>query len=112
MGIYEVLEMDEKLYGLVYHGADEEAIRDYLARERGFRGLREEGLRLVETGQSTLEEVLRVTHMETEVHVRAERETRAAEETGPARSAKSDVPVADAAMDSSSQAAPLAEVLA
>ncbi|HON67388.1 MAG TPA: ATPase, T2SS/T4P/T4SS family, partial [Phycisphaerae bacterium] len=30
MGIYEVLEMDEMLYSLIYHGADEEAIREHL----------------------------------------------------------------------------------
>jgi len=34
--------------------------------------LREEGLGLVERGVSTLEEVLRVTHMETEGRTRAE----------------------------------------
>jgi type II secretory ATPase GspE/PulE/Tfp pilus assembly ATPase PilB-like protein len=73
MGIYEVLEMDEKLYSLVYHGADEEQIREYLVQTHGFRSLRDEGLMLVEAGRSTLEEVLRVTHMETEESVRAER---------------------------------------
>ncbi|MBI4581248.1 MAG: Flp pilus assembly complex ATPase component TadA [Planctomycetes bacterium] len=73
MGIYEVLEMDEKLYSLIYHGADEEAIREYLVKEHRFRSLRDEGLMLVEAGRSTLEEVLRVTHLETEETVRAER---------------------------------------
>ncbi len=73
MGIYEVLEMDEKLYSLVYHGADEEQIREHLVASQNFRSLREEGLMLVEAGKSTLEEVLRVTHMETEETVRAEK---------------------------------------
>jgi type IV pilus assembly protein PilB len=73
MGIYEVLEMDDRLYSLVYHGADEEKIRKYAAEEHGFRSLRDEGLMLVEAGRSTLEEVLRVTHLETEETVRAEK---------------------------------------
>jgi len=37
--------------------------------------LREEGLLLVEQGRSTLEEVLRVTHAETEARTRAEMAT-------------------------------------
>ncbi len=73
MGIYEVLEMDERIYSLVYHGADEEKIRAHLVEQQNFRSLRDEGLMLVEAGRSTLEEVLRVTHMETEESVRAER---------------------------------------
>ncbi|HOJ74228.1 MAG TPA: ATPase, T2SS/T4P/T4SS family [Phycisphaerae bacterium] len=73
MGIYEVLEMDEMLYSLIYHGADEEAIREHLVKSQNFRSLRDEGLMLVEAGKSTLEEVLRVTHLETEETVRAEK---------------------------------------
>lgn len=73
MGIYEVLEMDDKLYSLVYHGADEEVIREHLVKEHKFRSLRDEGLMMVESGRSTLEEILRVTHMEMEESVRAEK---------------------------------------
>ena len=73
MGIYEVLEMDDSLYSLVYHGADEEKIRQHMVSSQNFRSLREEGLMLVEAGKSTLEEVLRVTHLEMEQTVRAER---------------------------------------
>jgi general secretion pathway protein E len=65
--------MDEKLYSLVYHGADEEQIREHLVQTQNFRSLRDEGLMLVEAGKSTLEEVLRVTHLETEETVRAEK---------------------------------------
>ena len=43
-------------------------------RRFGWRPLREEGLRLVEEERSTLEEVLRVTHAETEDRTRAERD--------------------------------------
>jgi len=77
-GIYEVIEMDEQMYGLVHHNADESAIREHLITQRGFRSLREEGLHLVETGKSTLDEVLRVTHMDTISTVRAERKGAAA----------------------------------
>jgi type IV pilus assembly protein PilB len=70
-GIYEVLEIDEELYKLISHGADEAAIKDCLPSKQ-FRSLRQEGLGLVEAGRSTLEEVLRVTHMEAQEKVRAE----------------------------------------
>ncbi|MBN1488382.1 MAG: type II/IV secretion system protein, partial [Phycisphaerae bacterium] len=72
-GIYEVVEMDEALYGLIHECADEATIKDHLIQKQAFRSLRDEGLALVETGRSTLEEVLRVTHMETQEQVRAER---------------------------------------
>jgi type II secretory ATPase GspE/PulE/Tfp pilus assembly ATPase PilB-like protein len=67
------MEMDDSLYSLVYHGADEEKIRQHMVSAQNFRSLREEGLMLVEAGKSTLEEVLRVTHLEMEQTVRAEK---------------------------------------
>ncbi len=73
LGIYEVVEMDDSLYSMVHHGADEEEINAYLVKNQSFTSLRHEGLMLVEAGRSTLEEVLRVTHMEAVEHVRAER---------------------------------------
>ncbi|MGB9624806.1 MAG: GspE/PulE family protein [Phycisphaerae bacterium] len=72
MGIYEVLEVDDGTRELIHHEKDEQQIRRYL-RERGWRSLREEGLHLVQAGLSTLEEVLRVTHTETQEEIRAER---------------------------------------
>jgi type IV pilus assembly protein PilB len=71
-GIYEVLEVTDELRLCLHRGDDEEAIKA-CARKYGWRTLREEGLRLVEEGRSTLEEVLRVTHAETESTTRAER---------------------------------------
>ena len=47
------------------------AIKEHLV-SRGFHSLRQEGLSFVESGRSTLEEVLRVTHMEAQEKVRAE----------------------------------------
>ncbi len=70
-GIYEVLEIDDELYKLISHGADEAAIKDCLP-SKNFSSLRQAGLGLVEAGHSTLEEVLRVTHMEAQEKVRAE----------------------------------------
>jgi type IV pilus assembly protein PilB len=72
-GIYEVVEMDEQMYSLVHGSADEATIKQHLRAQQGFRALREEGLSLVEAGRSTLEEVLRVTHLETQEVVRAEK---------------------------------------
>ncbi len=73
LGIYEVVEMDDGLYNLVHRSSDEATIKEHLVRSQSFRTLREEGLILVEQGQSTLEEVLRVTHLEATETVRAER---------------------------------------
>jgi type IV pilus assembly protein PilB len=72
IGIYEVVEMTDELYKLVHDVADESAIKRHLLSQ-GFLPLREQGLALVESGKSTLEEVLRVTHMESHETVRAER---------------------------------------
>jgi len=70
-GVYEVLELDDEMYGLIHRSIDESAIRAHL-EAKAFRSLRQEGLELVESGKSTLEEVLRVTHMETQEKIRAE----------------------------------------
>ncbi len=63
IGIYEVMLMDNELKRLVQTGANETDVRTYLA-QTGWRTLREKALDLVENGQSTLEEVLRVTRSE------------------------------------------------
>ena len=74
LGIYEVLEVDDGLRELIHHQRDEQDIKRYL-RTEGWHSLRDEGLHLVETGRSTLEEVLRVTHTDTQDEIRAERRT-------------------------------------
>ena len=56
--------MDSELKRLVQQNATETDIRIYLA-QIGWRPLREKALDLVERGESTLEEVLRVTRTET-----------------------------------------------
>ncbi|HQL53853.1 MAG TPA: ATPase, T2SS/T4P/T4SS family [Phycisphaerae bacterium] len=70
-GIYELLEVTDEVRQHLHRAEEEEEIKA-VARQHGWRPLREEGLRLVEEGRSTLEEVLRVTHAETEAQTRAE----------------------------------------
>ncbi|MCA9244633.1 MAG: type II/IV secretion system protein, partial [Phycisphaerales bacterium] len=71
-GIYEVLEVTDAVRQCLHDAEDEDDIKR-VAGEGGWRSLRDEGLRLVEEGVSTLEEVLRVTHVEAQGRTRAER---------------------------------------
>lgn len=64
VGIYEVMLMDRELKQITQTGATEEKIRTYLAQS-GWRSLRQKALDVVERGESTLEEVLRVSRSET-----------------------------------------------
>lgn len=59
-GIYELLTLDDELSRIVHSGTDEARIRDR-ARAAGMRNLREDGLRYVSSGQTSLEELIRVT---------------------------------------------------
>ncbi|MEM1029937.1 MAG: GspE/PulE family protein [Myxococcota bacterium] len=59
-GIFEVLETDDDLRDLIKSRASTRAYRDY-ARDTEMRGLRERGLLRVKSGQTSLDEVLRVT---------------------------------------------------
>jgi general secretion pathway protein E len=59
-GIYELLSIDDNLRTLIHDGASEGKLRDY-ARTRGMRTIRDDGLRWVRAGVTSLEEVLRVT---------------------------------------------------
>jgi general secretion pathway protein E len=55
--------LDAELKRLIHSEGSEEQVRLYLAQS-GWRTLREKALDLVERGESTLEEVLRVTRSE------------------------------------------------
>ncbi len=59
-GIYELLVADDELRRLVHTGLDERALREHAVRQ-GMARLREDGLRWVADGTTSLEEVLRVT---------------------------------------------------
>ncbi|MFH1107975.1 MAG: ATPase, T2SS/T4P/T4SS family [Planctomycetota bacterium] len=63
IGIYEVMLLDAELKRMVQQNPSETDIRVYLA-QTGWRTLREKALDLVDRGESTLEEVLRVTRSE------------------------------------------------
>jgi len=59
-GIYELLTVDESIRKLIHDGASEDRLVD-AARNNGMTPLREDGLRWVAEGVTSLEEVLRVT---------------------------------------------------
>ena len=59
-GIYELLTVDDELRRLIHDGAAERAIRDH-AVATGMTRLREDGMRWVRSGETSLDEVLRVT---------------------------------------------------
>ena len=59
-GIYELLEIDEGMRTAIHAREGEQKLRE-LARARGFRTLHEDGMRWVETGVTSMEELLRIT---------------------------------------------------
>jgi len=61
MGIYELLEIDDGLRRMVHEKTSDQALRDYALSTGRFRPLRDDGLRWVAGGETTLEELLRVT---------------------------------------------------
>ncbi|MEK8090181.1 type II secretion system ATPase GspE [Thermithiobacillus plumbiphilus] len=58
-GIYELITMDDTLRRLVHDEASEQDLRDH-ARKQGMLSLREDGMRYVAEGATSIEEVLRV----------------------------------------------------
>ena len=60
MGIYEIFMVTEELQNLIFDNRPSNEIRD-AARKTGMRTLREDGLRKAAAGQTTLEEVIRIT---------------------------------------------------
>ncbi len=63
MGIYELLDMNETLRDLTYHVTATNEIRK-VARTLGMTTLKEDGLRKAKDGETTLEEVFRITGMD------------------------------------------------
>jgi general secretion pathway protein E len=59
-GIYELLEVDDTLRSMVHSRESEQHLRDY-AMKSGMLNLRDDGLRWVVSGNTSLEEVIRVT---------------------------------------------------
>lgn len=59
-GIYELLEVDADMQRMIHDHASEQQLRQHVAA-KGMINLREDGMRWVANGETTLEEVLRVT---------------------------------------------------
>jgi general secretion pathway protein E len=59
-GLYELMNVDEPLRRLIHDGSGEHIIRKY-AEDKGMGLLRGDGLRWVRAGETSIEEVLRVT---------------------------------------------------
>ena len=59
-GIYELLTVDDGLRRLIHDRASEQTLREHVVNS-GMRSLREDGMRWVSQGVSSLEEVVRVT---------------------------------------------------
>ena len=62
IGIFEVLEVDERIRGLIVSGASDGSVRQ-AAVETGMRSIGEDGLKKVLAGRTTLEEVSRVVYL-------------------------------------------------
>ncbi|MFH1747150.1 MAG: ATPase, T2SS/T4P/T4SS family [Planctomycetota bacterium] len=71
VGVYEIMPATDELRELIHQEAGEEEIKRFL-RQQSWLDLRANGLQIADRGVSTLEEVLRVTHVETDARVRAE----------------------------------------
>ncbi|OHX12863.1 type II secretion system ATPase GspE [Chromobacterium sphagni] len=59
-GVYELMLVDDTMQRLIHDRASEQRLRDHAARH-GMRSLRDDGLRWVKAGETSLEEILRVT---------------------------------------------------
>ncbi len=59
-GIYELLVIDDDFRRLIHDRASEQRLRQHVT-DRGMRGLRQDGMRWVSRGATSLEEILRVT---------------------------------------------------
>ena len=59
-GIFELLRVDEPLRALIHDGSAETRLREH-SRKLGMLTIREDGLRWVRNGHTSIEEVLRVT---------------------------------------------------
>jgi len=62
-GIYELLDCNQEVRGLIGEGANLAEIRAW-RKHKGFRNLFDEGIRLAEEGQTSLDEAMRVAFIE------------------------------------------------
>lgn len=59
-GVHELFTVDDAMRGLIHAGANEQALRE-AARRSGMRSLRQDGMRWIAQGLTTVEEMVRVT---------------------------------------------------
>jgi general secretion pathway protein E len=59
-GVFELLTVDDQLRTLIHDGVSEERLREH-GQKHGMRSIREDGLRWVLDGETSLDEVLRVS---------------------------------------------------
>ncbi len=59
-GIYELMQVDDQMRRLIHDAVSDQALAQH-ARQAGMLSLRQDGLRLVVSGRTSLEELLRVT---------------------------------------------------
>ena len=64
IGIVEIVEVDDRLRDLIVNKATAWDVKKYATEELGMQTLREDGLKKVATGLTSLEEILRVTSEE------------------------------------------------
>jgi len=65
MGIYEIFMVEESIVQLIFQAVSVDVIRSR-ARELGMRTLRDDGVRKITSGTTTLEEIIRITKAEGE----------------------------------------------
>ena len=64
VGIFELFGMDPQIREITFRGGSTQEIRDQAKVSGGLRSLRQDGVRKILTGQTTIEEILRVTGAE------------------------------------------------
>jgi type IV pilus assembly protein PilB len=64
VGIFELFAMDPQIREITFRGGSTQEIRDQAKVSGGLRSLRQDGVRKILTGQTTIEEILRVTGTE------------------------------------------------
>jgi general secretion pathway protein E len=100
IGIFEVMRVNSQLKHLINIGADESELREHL-RQHHWRSLRDKALDVVENGDSTLEEVLRVTRADS-----ADEERQDEDEL---RRARDETPTSNSAVEDGEEAVPAAQ---
>ena len=60
--IHEILLVDREVRRMITEGATDQQIKDYAVREQGMKTLRDSGIECVLTGESTIEELMKIIY--------------------------------------------------